>query len=415
MRPPRSAVLGGQPWLTRTGVHGESDESTRAAQRTLATLPASGRARDRAACEHRRQQYNYARFLPDALDSALGQRGTNVEVIVVDDGSTDDSREVIARYADRTVVVLQENLGQKAAFNAGLAAATGDIVMFLDSDDLLEPQTAAAVTEVFAKEAGTARVVFRLAVIDSDGRRTGAYVPSAAMPLPHGDVRARTLAFPDDLAWPSTSGNAFAAWALRRVMPLPLDDDLVNADHDLHTLIPLLGPVAALREVGGSYRVHGRNAVARQTVDVEQSRSVLTRTQRSHRGARRPRPSLGVPRRQSTVGHNRRTPPRVPQVGRRRSSDSERHPMARPTRRVGRGVAPLRCSDAPASGIRGMVHRRCSPPGAGRTSARRRGLSVPPAGERSLMADSNCGVAATAVKRDVRRSAFATNPSRNAS
>ena len=359
--------------------------------------------------------HNYARFLPDALDSALGQRGVNVEVIVVDDGSTDDSREVIARYADRTVVVLQENLGQKAAFNAGLAAATGDIVMFLDSDDLLEPQTAAAVTEVFAKEAGTARVVFRLAVIDSDGRRTGAYVPSAAMPLPHGDVRARTLAFPDDLAWPSTSGNAFAAWALRRVMPLPLDDDLVNADHDLHTLIPLLGPVAALREVGGSYRVHGRNAVARQTVDVEQSRSVLTRTQRSHRAladlARRLGYPAANPRSVTTVAH-RLVSLRLGGAG---------HPIPNDTRWLAlrdglvAARAPLRRSDAPASGIRGMVHRRCSRPGAGRTSARRRGLSVPPAGERSLMVDSNCGAAATAVKRDVRRSAFATNPSRNAS
>jgi glycosyltransferase involved in cell wall biosynthesis len=226
--------------------------------------------------------HNYARFLPDALDSAVDQQGKTVEVIVVDDGSTDDSREVIARYADRVVVVLQENLGQKAALNAGLAAATGDVVMFLDSDDLLEPHTATTVADVFAKEPATARVVFRLSVIDGDGRRLGTYVPSAHMPLPHGDVRARMLAFPDDLAWPSTSGNAFAAWALRRVMPLPVDDDRVNADHDLHTLIPLFGPVAALRDVGGSYRVHGRNAVARHTVDIEQSRSVLARTQRSH-------------------------------------------------------------------------------------------------------------------------------------
>jgi glycosyltransferase involved in cell wall biosynthesis len=251
--------------------------------------------------------YNYARFLPRALDSAFGQCGEAVEVIVVDDGSTDDSRAVIDRYADRARVVLQENRGQKAAFNAGFSVATGDVVLFLDADDALGPATLSAVAKVFAEEPATARVVFRLAVIDGDGHETGACTPSAALPLPRGDVRARVLTFPDDLAWPPTSGNAFAAWALRRVMPLPIDEERVDADHDLHTLIPLLGPVGSLPEVGGFYRVHGANAVARETVDVEQSRGILRRTLRSHAALAKLAADLGYPppdpRSVTTVAH----------------------------------------------------------------------------------------------------------------
>src|SRR5262245_23561615 len=83
--------------------------------------------------------YNYGRFLAGAIDSALGQTYAGTEVVVVDDGSTDESREVLARYAGRVVPVLQANGGQAAAFNAGFAACAGQVVLFLDADDLLLP------------------------------------------------------------------------------------------------------------------------------------------------------------------------------------------------------------------------------------------------------------------------------------
>ncbi|WP_246159989.1 glycosyltransferase family 2 protein [Microbacterium rhizomatis] len=98
--------------------------------------------------------YNYARYLPEAVASALDQIGADVEVIVVDDASTDDSAAVaadLARSDGRVRVVANaENSGPVATFNRGLAAATGEFVVRLDADDVLTPgalQRAAAVMQ----------------------------------------------------------------------------------------------------------------------------------------------------------------------------------------------------------------------------------------------------------------------------
>src|SRR5438046_8948159 len=80
--------------------------------------------------------YNYGRFLREAVDSALNQTYRNTEVIVVDDGSTDGSPEVIASYGERIVPVLKQHGGQNSALNAGFSRRRGDVSLFLDSDDV---------------------------------------------------------------------------------------------------------------------------------------------------------------------------------------------------------------------------------------------------------------------------------------
>jgi glycosyltransferase involved in cell wall biosynthesis len=86
--------------------------------------------------------FNQARFLGQAIESALGQAGAEVEVIVVDDGSTDDTPSVIARYqtAPGFKSIRQPNAGLPAARNRGLAEATGEYLCFLDSDDYFAPE-----------------------------------------------------------------------------------------------------------------------------------------------------------------------------------------------------------------------------------------------------------------------------------
>lgn len=82
--------------------------------------------------------YNYARYLPEAIDSALAQTHPHVEVLVIDDGSTDETPEVLSRYGDRIRSVRQENAGLCAARNRGLAEATHEFVVLLDADDVLD-------------------------------------------------------------------------------------------------------------------------------------------------------------------------------------------------------------------------------------------------------------------------------------
>ncbi len=83
--------------------------------------------------------YNYAHFLPDAIDSVLSQQVTPLEVIVVDDGSTDNTREVVARYGDRVRYIHQPNAGLSAARNTGIQAASHAWIALLDADDEFMP------------------------------------------------------------------------------------------------------------------------------------------------------------------------------------------------------------------------------------------------------------------------------------
>ncbi len=82
--------------------------------------------------------YNYAHFLPEAIDSALSQDWQKVEVIVVDDGSTDNTPEVAAGYGDRIRYIRKKNAGLPAARNTGIQAATYPFIGFLDADDRWE-------------------------------------------------------------------------------------------------------------------------------------------------------------------------------------------------------------------------------------------------------------------------------------
>ena len=173
--------------------------------------------------------HDYGRFLREAVDSVLGQAGPPATVIIVDDGSTDDSRGVIESYGGAVTALFQRQGGQASAFNAGFVAGVGEIVVFLDADDALLPGALERIRAAFAG-GGVAKTHYRLAVIGPDGRRTGEVKPMRHVTLPQGDLRAHVLAFPLDVVWMATSGNAFSRTALERLFPLPTRLGSAGAD-----------------------------------------------------------------------------------------------------------------------------------------------------------------------------------------
>lgn len=197
--------------------------------------------------------YNYAQYIAQAIESVLSQRYAAHELIVVDDGSTDDSVSVIQRYAGHGVeLVQQENGGQVAAYNAGLLRCCGDVVLFLDADDALLPEALGAVAMSFGE--GVAKVHYRLALMDADGKLLDSVIPQD---LASGDVARDYLRHGSAHPSAPASGNAYRRSVLTRIFPLPADPhDRHGADFFCIYGATLFGSVAACEQVLGLYRVH---------------------------------------------------------------------------------------------------------------------------------------------------------------
>jgi len=98
--------------------------------------------------------YNYSRYIGEAVESALNQTYKNIEVIVVDDGSSDDSLKVLGAFGDRIKVISQKNAGVAMARNNGVEVSTGEYVAFLDADDVwLLEKVEKQVDRFFAEQA----------------------------------------------------------------------------------------------------------------------------------------------------------------------------------------------------------------------------------------------------------------------
>lgn len=228
--------------------------------------------------------YNYGRFLRAAIDSALEQT-IECQIIVVDDGSNDNSMEVLAGYEaghPDLEVVAQDNGGQGSAINAGWAKATAPVILFLDGDDVLRSNAAERVVEKLLREPTAARCHFRLDWVDEHGKPIAGSFPEPNRPLPDGDLRGRMASNPDDIPWQPTSGNAFRASILNELLPMPAAPYRISADHYLSNLTALHGPVIAIEEALGDYRVHGDNADHRPGFDLERARQILVRTATTH-------------------------------------------------------------------------------------------------------------------------------------
>ncbi len=115
--------------------------------------------------------YNYGRYICETIESALGQTYSPIEIIVVDDGSTDDTRERLTGYGDRVRYIHQRNRGPAAARNTGIQAARGEFVALLDSDDLWLPDKLERQVTVGVHQPNIGVVATEGFAIDETGRR----------------------------------------------------------------------------------------------------------------------------------------------------------------------------------------------------------------------------------------------------
>lgn len=115
--------------------------------------------------------YNYGRYICETVASALGQTCSPIEVIVVDDGSTDDTRERLAAYGDRVRYIHQQNRGLSAARNTGIRAAEGHYIALLDSDDLWLPDKLERQMTLAVQQPDTGLIATERYAIDETGRR----------------------------------------------------------------------------------------------------------------------------------------------------------------------------------------------------------------------------------------------------
>ncbi len=205
--------------------------------------------------------YNYSRFLRQAIDSALAQTYSSTEVIVIDDGSTDDSPAIIRSYGDRIVPVLKENGGQSSCYSRGLAVSSGDLLLYLDSDDYLHPHCLSEVVNHWRE--GCVKAHFYLDVVDENGVRMDAVVPSGR--LGSGKEPLKMMRLFGAYCSPPGSGNVYYRDYLRKILRHEDDSDFrgfesshFGGDSVAILAAPYFGTIAAVPGILGCYRRHAK-------------------------------------------------------------------------------------------------------------------------------------------------------------
>lgn len=202
--------------------------------------------------------YNYGRFLGDAIRSALAQSYANREIIVVDDGSTDNSLEIARSFGDEVLLIAKENGGQASAFNAGFAASRGEIVCLLDSDDIFLPGKLERIVEVLEQNPEIGWCFENLKLFHhSQSERSPRDRQFAA-----GKVDARRTmvqgVFPRDIE-SASSGLSFRRELLARILPMPHAESILLCDDYIKTACYAISPGLALDEEISLQRLHGAN------------------------------------------------------------------------------------------------------------------------------------------------------------
>jgi glycosyltransferase involved in cell wall biosynthesis len=202
--------------------------------------------------------YNYGRFIGAAIESVLSQDYAGpLECVVMDDGSTDDTPGVVARFGKAVRYIRQANGGQAAALNRAFAESAGEVMCLLDADDLWKPDKVRRVVEAFAASPEVGLVHHGLEKLVECGAEAADFRVSPREPA-DGDVSRIMLLRVLPWMFSPTSGLSLRRKLCEVIFPLATGFR-ISADQLIAPVAALLAPVRYLPEPLGVYRIHGSN------------------------------------------------------------------------------------------------------------------------------------------------------------
>lgn len=207
--------------------------------------------------------YNYSQYLPEALESLLGQTYTKWQAILVDDGSKDNSREIMSNFSKRDTrfkCVFKENGGVPSALNAAYAHADGDIIALLDSDDAFLPSKIEWCVKAFQKNSDCGFAGHFVRMVD----KTSKPIKGPPQRLISGWLVPEALSDGGRAPLPVAGGLVFRNDVARILFPIPLSYQR-GADAYLACLALLFTPFACSDQELALYRQHGSNITSIQS------------------------------------------------------------------------------------------------------------------------------------------------------
>src|SRR5579863_4455404 len=215
--------------------------------------------------------YNHERFIEEAVVSVLEQDfpRSEMEILVVDDGSTDRTPEILRKFASNLRLLRKENGGQASAFNAGIPEARGEIVAFLDGDDWWAKNKLSRVVETMAGDPSLGIVGHGIVVVQQDGREQTETLRDGFRFRANSVAGARL--FRVRRSFLGTSRMSIRAGLLRTIGRIP-ESIVVEADEYLFTLAAVLASVQILSEPLTYYRLHDGNLYQMSRMDPERMR-----------------------------------------------------------------------------------------------------------------------------------------------
>ncbi len=220
--------------------------------------------------------FNHERFIEQAIASVLAQDApmAHVEIVIVDDGSTDHTPEIVRRFEPRVRLVRKQNGGQGSAFNVGIPECHGDIVVFLDGDDWWEKGKLRAILQEFEDNPGIGAVGNGLYEVDADGKRLFTNTPDRIYRCFFHTVEEGKW-FWELMSFMGTSRLAIRKAVLDKILPVP-EDIVIEADEYLATLAVAISGAIVITEPLTNYRFHAGNLYQYGAYDLRKARRKVT-------------------------------------------------------------------------------------------------------------------------------------------